>query len=138
MSLSHDRAGKRGADPFVRDIDPINNPTDVRLPSPGSYARYIEIPVREAVELLNRWGIRTISSSANSEDIGELGHVSMVYASLSPAQCAEASKLVEERHARRSNRFGREVLIIEFPVHEHDRASDVRDRLMALVARLHP
>src|SRR5262245_15473516 len=121
--------GAREARKVVDDIDPINHPTDASLGSFSAYRRLIESPVRAAVERLNALGITTISSSANSEDIGTNGHLSLVYDGLTDGNRSVADGLVAAGNAYVSRRFGRGVLVIEFPVSSGESAGDIESRV---------
>ena len=121
-------------DQSILTIDPRNGPTDRKLTVPGAFERFIEPPVRATIRSLNDKGITTISSSANSTDIKDGGHVSILYSSLSEPNKAVADALVNDRHAYRSNRFDREVLVIQFSISRDDTVGLVNERVMQLCA----
>ena len=119
----------------ISDVHPCLHATDLKLKAPVAYRRFIEAPVRSAVVSLNEKGIVTVSSSANLLDIGKIGHVALVYDTLSPTNKEVANRLITEQKATLSSPFERAVLVITFPIHGEDLICDVENRVLALCSR---
>lgn len=121
----------------IRDINPINHPTHVSLPPRSGYARFIELPLIDAVRLLTERGIKTVACSANELDVGQDGYLTIDYDTLSEANRAVAQTLVARGEARCSSRLGPTVLIIEFAISEGATVGAVRDWIFERAARFH-
>lgn len=121
----------------IRDVENINHPTHVALPTKGAFECYIELPLIEAARMLTERGVRTVASSANEFDVGKLGYLTIDYDGLSEPNREVAKILLESGDARCSNKLGPTVLIIEFKISKDSTVGSVNDWIMERVSLFH-
>jgi len=121
----------------IRDVESINHPTHVTFPQKGSFERYIELPLLEAVRTLTERGVRTVASSANELDIGSFGYLTIDYDGLSEPNRRVGDSLVERGDARRSHKLGPTVLIIEFKISKNSTVGSISDWVMERASMFH-
>jgi hypothetical protein len=118
---------------FLREVQAIEE-SGVRIKTRDDIARLVELPLREACEVLWDKNIETWQSSANKKDVamGEC-YIIVGFDTLSPE-----NQLIGSSLGKQYEYSGRKLLKISFPVERETSVTEIRDAAKARIEKFLP
>lgn len=115
----------------ITEIKPIERNRNEMIKTRDEIREYVEPPLVDACERFWDMNVRTLSSSANSKDVGYQAYIIVDFNSLSE----ENKQIAQESGKLLENYDGRPAVDIEIPVNETTTAEEIKAKADAIAEK---